>query len=187
MYGFVHFVRLRSSFESENFVPPDPASVCDCSMDSIAQMHCTSSNMLKEVQFEVQAAAVAQVFFLCFFSCEDLLMPTTPTEGGIAWSLEIRSTKQGQKSSTRDQRKSVNMSIGSHSKHSAGHRKRWSFVSRPQFDNSCLAFMNDTNDRTLRPCISWQSREIEMFQGEIVLWANWKHVGSARAIYEQLR
>jgi len=126
-------------------------------------------------------------FFLCFFSCEDLLMPTTPTEGGIAWSLEIRSTKQGQKSSTRDQRKSVNMSIGSHSKHSAGHRKRWSFVSRPQFDNSCLAFMNDTNDRTLRPCISWQSREIEMFQGEIVLWANWKHVGSARAIYEQLR
>lgn len=90
-------------------------------------------------------------------------MPTTPTEGGIAWSLEIRSTKQGQKSSTRDQRKSVksvNMSIGSHSKHSAGHRKRWSFVSRPQFGNSCfscLAFMNDTNDRTLRPCISWQS------------------------------
>lgn len=81
-------------------------------------------------------------------------MPTTPTEGGIAWSLEIRSTKQGQKSSTRDQRKSVNMSIGSHSKHSAGHRKRWSFVSRPQFGNSCLAFMND---RTLRPCISWQS------------------------------
>ena len=31
------------------------------------------------------------------------------------------------------------------------------------------------------------SREIQLFQGEIVLWANWKHVGSARAIYEQLR
>jgi hypothetical protein len=41
-------------------------------MDSIAQMHCTSSNMLKEVQFEVQAAAAAQVFFFVFFQLRGL-------------------------------------------------------------------------------------------------------------------
>ena len=41
------------------------------------------------------------------------------------------------------------------------------------------------NDRTALACRG--SLQIEMFQGEIVLWANWKHVGSARAIYEQLR
>lgn len=33
----------------------------------------------------------------CFFgirSSEDLIMPTTPTEGGIAWSLEINKGRQ---------------------------------------------------------------------------------------------